>query len=242
MTDGKILDRVRQLLAMAADTSSPHEAAIAAGRARKLMDQHQIDLSDLKEASGFGFEHVTASYRFMPKWMDILAVGVARFNDCKAIRTHEWQKINASYSYRITFQGFESDVVVGKAMYDYLITTVERLCKAYLAPMGYKRYPAKLGDAYKKAAASELCSRLSEMQKAREAEMLIQHGLSAGRSLVVVKMAQVEAEFGEFKTRAVTLHSRAGDDVDAAKARGREDAKNIAINRMVTDNAKVRLS
>jgi len=44
MTDtDKIVERVRKLLAMSEDTSSPHEAAIAAKRAAHLMQQYNID-------------------------------------------------------------------------------------------------------------------------------------------------------------------------------------------------------
>ncbi len=57
----EIIERVRKLLSMAVDTSSPHEAAIAASRARKLMDKHQIDLADLiDESTGFGFKYAAA--------------------------------------------------------------------------------------------------------------------------------------------------------------------------------------
>lgn len=108
--DDKILERIRALLSMAADTASPHEASIAAGRARKLMDQHQVGLDDLTTESGFGFANVGAEYRFMPKWLSVLALGVGYLNDVKVVKQHRWQTINNSYSYQILFQGYESDV------------------------------------------------------------------------------------------------------------------------------------
>lgn len=54
----KILETIRKLLRMAGDAGSPNEAAIAAGRARKLMDKYRVSLSDLKESNGFGFANV----------------------------------------------------------------------------------------------------------------------------------------------------------------------------------------
>jgi hypothetical protein len=230
MKDDKIIERVKALLAMAGDTSSPHEASIAAGRARKLMDAHQIELADLGDKStGFGFRNVDKEYRFPPAWKDILCVAVAKYNDCKAIKTRKWKSTNNSYTFQLVFQGYESDVEVAIAMYDYLTTTVDRLCGRYISTLGYDRYPAKIGDAYKKAASSELCKRLGDMSKEREADVK----MSDGRSLVLVKMRAVEAEFGVAKYSNVNLRSRSGNEVWAAKSKGREDARNIAINPMV---------
>lgn len=225
----KIIDRVRKLLRMAADTSSPNEAAIAAGRARKLMDQHQISLDDLRESNGFGFTKVGKDYRFMPVWKAILSVAVAQFNDCKAILSHEWKTSNASYTKRVMFQGFEADVAVAAAMYDYLTSTIDRLCARYIAELGYTKYPAKLGDAYKKAAASELCNRLRKMQAEREQELKT----STGTSLVVFKMAQVEAEFGKADYKNTFLVSRRDAETFAAQRRGREDGASISLSTQI---------
>jgi len=45
--DEKILKRIKNLLDMAMDSSSPNEAMIAARRSRALMDEHQISKDDL---------------------------------------------------------------------------------------------------------------------------------------------------------------------------------------------------
>jgi len=44
-----LLERVRELFAVSSDKSSPEEAAIAARRVRKLMDDNDISLSELKD-------------------------------------------------------------------------------------------------------------------------------------------------------------------------------------------------
>lgn len=225
----KIIDRIRKLLRMAADTSSPNEAAIAAGRARKLMDQHQISLADLRESNGFGFEKIDKPYRFMPVWKNILSVAVAKFNDCRSCIVTEWQTINNSYAKRLMFQGFEADVAVATAMYDYLTSTVDRLCARYIAELGYTKYPAKLGDAYKKAAAQTLCERMAEMQAERERELKT----STGTSLVVFKMAQVEAEFGKANYKNTSLVSRKDAETYAAIRRGREDGTSISLSTQI---------
>jgi len=230
MKDPKIIDRIRALLNMAGDAASPHEAAIAAGRARKLMDMHQVSLEDLGDKStGFAVRAIDKEYRFLPKWKDMLCVAVAKFNDCKAVRTHKWKSINNSYSVQLAIQGYESDVEVGAAMYDYLSSTIDRLCSRYIVSLGYDRYPAKIGDAYKRSAAITLANRLQAMSDERKADIK----LSDGRSLVLVKMAAVEAEFGEAKYTQIKARPIKDQATLDAVSQGREDARKIAINPMV---------
>ncbi|SBT96707.1 hypothetical protein PII10A_25 [Pseudomonas aeruginosa] len=80
----KAKDRIRKLTAMAADSSSPHEAAIAAERVKKLKDKY--DLHDF-EATGeireeFDEQIATRYYSAIPNWMKFFSVAVATYNDC----------------------------------------------------------------------------------------------------------------------------------------------------------------
>jgi len=74
------------LLAMANDASSPNEAAIAARRARKLMDQEGLTQAEVERMGSGGATFAAMgsgkAKRFMPKWEQSLAVGVASLNDC----------------------------------------------------------------------------------------------------------------------------------------------------------------
>ncbi|OPD91721.1 hypothetical protein AO969_05030, partial [Pseudomonas aeruginosa] len=80
----KAKDRIRKLTAMAADSSSPHEAAIAAERVKKLKDKY--DLHDF-EVTGeireeFDEQIATRYYSAIPNWMKFFSVAVATYNDC----------------------------------------------------------------------------------------------------------------------------------------------------------------
>ncbi len=226
-TNEQIIDRIRNLLRMAEDTSSPHEAAIAAGRARKLMDMHQIEMSDLKEeATGFSFAKAGKSYRCMPKWKDILSVAIGELNDCRVCLSHEYKTINKSYSKTITFQGFEHDVIVCVAMYEYLIATIERLCAGYMKAEHPGTYQASIGDAYKKGISVKLCHRLEALQEERKRDFKN----SAGTSLVVFKMAQVEAEFGKTNYKSTNLATPAHAAAYAAERQGRSDGDKVSLN------------
>lgn len=83
----KVKERIAKLLAMAKDASSPNEAAIAAQRARGLMDKYQLDEYDISEAAPdvFGEQDITRVFAAIPYHMDILAVAVALYNDCQSV-------------------------------------------------------------------------------------------------------------------------------------------------------------
>ncbi len=127
------------------------------------------------------------------------------------------------------FQGFEHDVVIAAAMYDYLSGTIDRLCAAYIRELGYTKYPAKIGDAHKKAASSAVCAKLRELQAEREREF----SNSTGTALVVFKMAQVQAEFGEVEYVNKNLVTRKCAEAYAATRRGDRDGRSINLNTQI---------
>ena len=85
MANKKLLERIRRLLAMADDASSPNEAAIAARRVRKLMDEHQVTKEDAEGVID-EFDIVSSSEKYVtwPRWLQGVAVLVAKENDCIA--------------------------------------------------------------------------------------------------------------------------------------------------------------
>lgn len=95
--DEKILERIRRLLAMAKDASSPNEAGIAARRAQKLIEEYNLEniesiLSDLEDDDNVEEEVVTKFKvagnskkvaKEIPIWCNRLSVAVARLFDCE---------------------------------------------------------------------------------------------------------------------------------------------------------------
>lgn len=157
-------------------------------------------------------------------------MAIATFNDCKAIKSHEWKVQGSnSYAYRLMFQGFEHDVIIAAAMYDYLTATIDRLCAQYMRELALGKSLTKISDAYKKAASSEICARLRTLQKEREEEVRT----SSGTSLVIFKMAQVEAEFGQAKYVTKRLATRKEAEVMRAKDRGRADGSKVSLDTQV---------
>lgn len=228
----KIIERVRRLLRMAQDASSPNEAAIAAGRARKLMDKYQIDAmeasktlevqDDFAEQSGD-----TKAYRRYPAWMQWLGASVAKLNDCIA----SFQFAD-DLKKQIQFKGYSSDVIIAAAMHDYLVKSVERLCEAYSAQ--YKQ-TSRTTYIYKTHAANRLCARLRALHNERKGSLPKD---SAGTSLVVLKMQCVEAHFGiqkYKKDRARNDEPLTHDEVMAAVLADR-DARQISLAPQVSES------
>lgn len=216
MKDAKLIERVKRLLAMAADGSSPHEAAIAAKRARSLMDKHQLSVEDFAETDEFGMTNVSKARAFTPLWEQTLAVCVAKYNDCIVDFELFFGKR------RLRFKGFESDVMVAEFMFYYLIENGKRCCKMH---MGGGHYNASVGTAFKSAYASELVLKFNELMAAREAE-----STGAGKGLMVVKSQLVAEHFGAANYGKSSHRRRANAETFAANAAGAEAGRNTSIH------------
>lgn len=212
-TDPKILERLRKLLSMAADGSSPQEAAIAAKQARTLMDKHQLSKSDLVESDEFGIVSVGAARRFTPVWEQGIAILVAQYNDCVV----SLENIN---SFRVlTFKGLEADVVAAKLMFTYLTDNGKRLCKNYMAG----HYNARTGTQFKGAYVRALNEKFKELIVERTK-------LTTNTALMVVKKDLVKSKFGETKTAFHRTKEYYDEKARAAVAAGYMAGKVTNIN------------
>lgn len=186
----KILTRIQALLAMGGDVSSEHEAEIALRRARKLMDQHQITLSDIEniKTDDMGVSAYDVGSTRQQRWVTSLAISVANLNDCivQYATRHRWE------NKRYEFKGFKEDASICEFMLVYLVDTCNRL---------YLRDKKRLGlsgagdkNDYLRGITSGLEERIETLIAERKLAKA-----SDGRSLMVVKMAVVENEFGQAK-------------------------------------------
>jgi hypothetical protein len=235
----KIMDRIAKLLRMANDASSPEEAAIAAQRARKLMDIHQlhegqIDLNNSKFKEAMSSEKYG---EFEPvAWWNIVATAVAKYNDCSPALIKGF----------FTFRGFESDVKIAISMTRYLTGRVEKFSDDYMkaqTEIHGKRPSRNVADAYRKGMVRRLSVRLAEMSKSREADEELR--TSSGTSLMIIKKDQVEEHFGVavYENKPQKIFGKA----DFAFGQGHLDADKIAINDMIEakpepEEAKLKLA
>lgn len=249
----KIKERIAKLMAMAKDASSPNEAAIAAQRARALMDKYQLDEYDISEAAPdvFDTQDVTRAFAAIPFHMDILSVAVALYNDCQCFfltrrmdykmesKAHQNAKTGSgatkAYGKAVNFRGYKRDVELAKMMFDNLCQNIDALCKAYMKENYPGRYNVRIGGEYKAAAARALCAKFREMTKERESLTY-----STGTALVVAKAAAVQAEFGEIKYINKSKSSSVADyesqvENDRARAAGYRDGQKIEIIKRLDD-------
>ena len=189
--NSKILERIRALLAMGGDVSSEHEAAIALKRARSLMDKHQVTLADIEniDDESFGSSFFDTESSKQKIWVSSLSIKIAKLNDCiAAIKKRSNKRMPIVYE----FKGFSEDAKICDFMLIYLVDTCNRL---------YNRDKAKLrlsGLSDKNDYLHGLVSGLSDKMQAMIDERVSQQA-SDGRSLVLVKKAMVEQQFGQPK-------------------------------------------
>jgi len=229
----KILNRVKKLLAMAADGSSPNEAAIAAKRARALMDKHQISEKDIVESDGFGEETGGRRRQAIPKWEQFIAVKCAMLNDCKVTYDYgKWHEDGKTFR----FQGFESDVVVARFMYGYLVENGNRLCKRFMKTA--EGSGITVTNTFKMGYSRELCDKITEIIEERKSRVVT----STGTSLVVQKTALVEQRFGVAKYGKSRSTRHYGFEYEAAAQAGRAAGRAANITTGVTGKQQERLA
>lgn len=193
----KILARIQALLAMGGDVSSENEAKIALRRARSLMDEHQITLNDIEniEADDLGTSQYDVGGKRQQRWVTDLAVSVARLNDCivkHATRRHRGE------NKRYEFQGFKEDTKMCEFMLVYLVDTCNRLYQRDKVKLGLKGSGDK--NDYLQGITHGLKERIKEIIAERQLAKA-----SDGRSLMVVKIAVVEDEFGKAKYKTTKI-------------------------------------
>lgn len=223
----KIIERIQRLLAMAKDSGSPNEAAIAAKRAEALMRKHQLDHAEVmvNELSNDDVDvcvinHNTIVYgpkysgSRAPTWSGVVAVGVAKMNDCEVTRDGGNAK----------FYGVGGDAQVAAEIYKYLILEVVRLTKLFPGDRGEK-------EAFRRGCAGELQRRCYAIARERQKEFA---NSSSGTALVVLKNQLIEQSTG-MKFR----YSQTAPTRNAMAAQfGREAGKKISLHRQVSQRSQ----
>lgn len=233
----KVKERIAKLLRMADDSSSPNEAAIAASRARKLMDKHQLDLAAVagSEPEEFGAKRATRFYASLPIHLNYLAVAVAKYNDCIAkfdygvVDYKKGANDHKKVGKALLFQGYANDVELAAQMYQSLCDAVDRLCREYVEPMGLPKFPVGIAKAFKVAATNEISLRLQELTTERD--KLVYEG--TGTSLVISKTKAVAAYFGDVKYKETRTKSNDDYATRRAQAAGRQAGRTVEINKSV---------
>ena len=224
MSDEKVIKRVKKLLAMAEDASSPNEALIAAKRARALMDKHQLSKSDI-ELFGSEFLETIADKKTgnRRRWLIDLGSAAGLLNDCVFC-------FNKKPPIEYKFRGFKSDAIVAKLTMDYLVETCERLLKTTSSFGVSEKNFYRLGFA---EAVEERAYAISLERK----EIVT----SGGKDLVITKQNSINAHFGELT--AVKFRDTRQPSLSewSAYKKGLEDGESVGLDKQIKSEGHLRI-
>lgn len=161
----KIKARIQKLLAMAQDSSSPHEAAIAAERVQKLMAKFNLEMADviaeeLQDDDNLVQADREFQYKRTPKYIGQIEVAIARAFNCEVKgrwQTHEGVEYDVTEIY-----GYKTDVEVVKSLCHYICGQLESMAKRVKVPEQYRQYGYSrryMAD-WRKGAAREICRKI----------------------------------------------------------------------------------
>lgn len=239
MKDLKIIERVKALLAMGNDVSSPNEATIALKRARALMDKHQIGMNDIQAWSedddNFGETSVSTNSSNRKRWLERLVDAVSKLNDCTIFAKRHYDEKTGKIAIHYVFQGFAEDVALSEFMTSYLSEACENLYKRDKEELDIKGNRGR--NSYLNGISKGLYDRIGEMIKERNKEA---QTLSSGTSLMVLKAEAVKNKFGEtqystvrvknsFNAEAYQAGKKASEEVHLGNFLNNSEAKKARI-------------
>lgn len=218
----KIIDKIQKLLAMAADTSTPNEALIAARRARALMDKYQITVGDIESKKGSQFLEtcIHTKYKRGVRWMMFLAKAAGNLNDCMPLVARNVEN-NVDY----LFQGFRADAIVAKLTMEYFMQSCQRALKQQSLSGKTENNFFRLGFA------SMIDRRVQEVMIERQKSFVSPQGTA----LVPLKMAMVKDYFGMADSRKFPTRDPASKEEQAAFVAGIEEANKLSLEKQVEE-------
>lgn len=182
----KIINRIRNLLAMSRGTANENEAAAAANKAQQLLADYNLSLSDVEktDARGKVIEDGDLMTSSSNPWRRDLAAATARLYLCDYYWNHVYlNKTSRKCGYvrgdKHNFIGLAHNVIVAKEMFVYFVDTIERLAKTWRKERKMKTHDE---HAFRTSCAARLCSRLWErydQQTAPPAGLLIKSNVPA---------------------------------------------------------------
>lgn len=229
----KIKQRIMALLAKANGTDNEHEAEAFLAKAMELMQQYQLDVSDMVDADDPILHHTGLSQAESGHaWRWKLYSAVAQLYGCKSIhvdvgyRPGAKGKMTPWYEQRLV--GRESAIITTDLMYPWIVDQVRKAAKDIAKITGM----SEQGQAKRVAAA--LITRIHKLIREQQAA---EPTTAAGRNALVV-LNQVVAEYDELYPTAETMKSRPS----VTDGLARKAAEGIGLHRQTGGKSQLRLS
>lgn len=203
----KIATLINKLLTLAKDSGATEaEASLAAEKAQALMTEHNLSMANIEAAGGLtgddgkrvkdGVDN-RASY----KWQRTLMAALAELNFCYCKEEFKYHRHTTSFDgYQLI--GRAANVASARVMFEYLLSTIDRLAKAEVQDPG--QYFTRYAHSFKEGCADRVIERLKDRRneeidaaaaKAQEDKVRSSHpGAATGNALVVVLGDYVQDE------------------------------------------------
>ena len=221
--------------------ASENEAMQAADKAQKLLQEHNLSISDLKDedqVEPMDSEDVEVDRDL---WKGYIRNSTAKLYFCKTYTTMKLDKHYRKVKV-ITFVGRKSNRLVATEMCKYFINTIERLtAEEFKAVPGSRASINKMSHAFKQGAASRLSKRLEDKYN-EIVPAYIPQGNPDGLPVLYKNEQMAITKWLEQKgIRLRSSKSRMSIRDRVAYSRGSEKANGIGLNTQVNDRTKSRM-
>ena len=237
-----VLKRIQKLLQMSIENgASENEAMLAADKAQKLLQEHNLSISDLKDddqVEPMDSEDVEVERDL---WKGYIRSATAKLYFCKTYTTMKLDK-----HYRrvkvITFVGRKSNRMVATEMCKYFINTVDRLAaEEFREVPGSRASINKMSHAFKQGCASRLQRRLLDRYNEIAPEYIPQGNpdglpvLYKNEQMAITKWLEQKGIRLVSRKQSMSIRDR------VAYSRGSEKANGIGLNTQVNARTKSRM-
>ena len=244
MTEEKesVLNRIQKLLKMSTENgASENEAMLAADKAQKLLQEHNLSIADIKDdsqAEPMDSEDVEVDRDL---WKGYIRNATAKLYFCS---TYSTMKLDTHYKRVkvITFVGRKSNRMVATEMCKYFINTVNRLAdEEFREVPGSRASINKMAHAFKQGAASKLSSRLRKRYEEIAPEYIPQGNpdglpvLYKNEQMAITKWLEDQGIRLRSAKSSMSIRDR------VAYSRGSEKGNGIGINTQINARTKSRM-
>lgn len=237
-----VLKRIQKLLQMSTENgASENEAMLAADKAQKLLQEHNLSISDLKDdeqVEPIDSEDVEVERDI---WKGYIRSATAKLYFCKTYTSHKLDKHYRKVKV-ITFVGRKSNRMVATEMCKYFINTVERLAaEEFREVPGSRASINKMSHAFKQGCAGRLQRRLLDRYNEIAPEY-IPHGNPNGLPVLYKNEQMALTKWLEQKgIRLVSRKQSMSIRDRVAYGRGQAKANGIGLNTQVNARTKSRM-
>ena len=244
MTEEKesILNRIQKLLKMSTENgASENEAMLAADKAQKLLQEHNLSIADIKDDSQA--EPIDSEDTEVDRdlWKGYIRNATAKLYFCKTYTTMKLDKHYKKVKV-ITFVGRKSNRLVATEMCKYFINTIDRLAaEEFREVPGSRASINKMAHAFKQGAASKLSGRLRERYEEIAPEYIPQGNPDGLPVLYKNEQKAITTWLEQKGIRLRSASSRMSVRDRVAYSRGSEKGDGIGINTQINARTKSRM-